>query len=416
MRSAVIRVATTLGLACLATSVAAAEPDTYALVGATVHTMVAGEAPLADATLIVEGGRVRCIAATAAGTCTPGKGLKVFALRGGVVLPGMVDAGTRAGLVEISLEPASGDGRVRATRNAAHVRALDGIHMNSRLLDAARRGGVTALVSHPLGHALLSGQSVAFVTRGKTIDDALIEPSVAVHCTIGTRGRGKDKGIAASQSGQVAALRRILDDAKAVAANPRSTDPAIAKLRRNPAIRALIPVVQRRRPLAVHAQRADAIAAAVRLAAEVGVRIVIIGGAEAHVVAASLARAKVPVILAPIRARPYSFETLRARDDGAARLHRAGVQLALSTADDHLVRNLRWQAGWAVAAGLPHAVALRAITSDPARILGLPAHIGTLKAGAPASLVAFDADPLSIRSKVALVAVRGVLEVAPKQR
>lgn len=395
-------------------SAAAAPTDTFAVVGATIHTMVGAAAPLDDGVLVVTRGAITCIGPRA--QCPIPAGAVVHKAAGGVLLPGLVDIGTHAGLVEISLESGSGDGAVRKVVNAAHVRALDGVHMNSRLLDAARWGGVTTLVSRPLGHALLTGQSVAFNTRGTTIDDALIVPSVAVHTMLGAGARhAKTRAMQASTSGQFAELRRLLDDARALSKS-KSNDPEIAKMRRDPGLRALVAVIELRQPLVIHAQRADTIIAALRLIAQTGIRAVIAGGAEAHVVATELARAKVPVLLAPVRARPYSFATLRARDDGAARLFVAGVQLALSTADDHLVRNLRWQAGWAVAGGLPHAEALRAITTNPARMLGLPAHVGTLAVGQPATFVVFDGDPLTLKSHVKLVAVRGVVERDPKQR
>lgn len=406
--------ATAIGAAsliALAATPSHAQTRPFVVIGATVHTMQPGAKPIINGTIVVQHGKITCLAAS----CVVAAGSQVVKATGGVVVPGLVESVTHAGLEEVSLEPASGDGTIALVRNVAHVRAIDGITMDSRVVHACRKGAVTTLVSRPLGRALISGQSVAFVSRGATVEDALIKPSVAVHAHIGAHASVPKGGLVLARSGQVAALRELLTKAQAVAAGGRG-DPDLAKLRREGAIRALVPVVTRQTPLAVHVQKADSIATVLRLAAELKIRVIIVGGAEAHLVARRLASSKTPVILSPAIANPYSFDTLRAVDDNAARLFRAGVQIALSTGSSHNARHLRWAAGWAVASGLPHAAALQAITRAPAEILELGNDTGTLRVGSSATFAVFDGDPLSVRSRIKAVVVRGAVELDPKQR
>jgi len=394
----------------------------WVLTGATIHTMTS--APYLDGTLVIEAGRVTCISGRQAGAptspaCTTPKGAWILRLNGGVILPGLVESAAHIGMVEVSLEPASQDGVVAGVDIAAHVRAMDGLHMNSRLLEAARKGGVTALISRPLGRGLVIGQSVALRSLGATVEAAVLSPTVAMHVNLGNRAKMKGRPLVGARSGQLAALRDALRRAGRIAQTakkPPAGDAELSRIWHDPAMQALARVRRGELPLAIHANRAEDISAALRLGRESKVRPIIIGGAEAHVVAGELARDKVPVVLAPVRARPNSFETLRARDDNATLLQRAGVTLVLATASSHRARNLRWQAGLAVAEGLPRAVALRAITRTPAEVFGLGATAGRIAAGQPASLVAFDGDPLTLKSRIKAVIIGEHVDLQPLQR
>ncbi len=409
---------------CARTSSTAIE--SWAIVGAKVHSMMPGQAAFDDGVVVVNRGRIRCVGARAkanipgAKTCPVPADARVFSFTNGVVMPGLIDASTNIGLVEISLEPGSKDGVLGKVSNAAHIRALDGVHMNSRLLNAARWAGVTTVVSRPMGGGLIVGQSVAFRTLGTVVDDALLRASCAIHVNIGNIAKVKGQPLVSSRSGQIATLRDLLTRAGHLLDNPRkarnNVDPELARMRHDPAMRSLAQVRRKALALAVHAHRADDIAAALRLKRDLGVNIIIVGGIEAHVEARHLARQDVPVVLAPVRTTPSNFETLRAVDNTAARLHRSGVTIALGTASNHRARNLRWSAGYAVTQGLPHLVALRAITRTPAKLFGLTGLAGQITEGSRANLVVFDGDPLTLESRVRIVALGTSVELEPKQR
>ena len=89
---------------------------------------------------------------------------------------------------------------------------------------------------------------------------------------------------------------------------------------------------------------------------------------------------------------------------------------AHSRRSNHDLRNLRWEVGFAIGAGLPWVVALAAVTRTPAEILHLPAGVGTLTEGGSADLVVFDADPFTLASRIRAVSTGGQLERDPKQR
>ncbi len=419
-----------LPLTLLATN-AGARPGSFAVTGAMVHTLQPGAPPLQDGVIVVKDGRIDCLGvanvqpgsthALQRKICPLPQGIQVFPLTGLVLVPGMIEALGHLGQIEVDAEDASHDGVAAHESNLAHVRAIDGIQVHSRAIESARRAGVTAVVVRPLGGALIVGQSVAFRTMGDVVDDVLIRNPVAMHVTLGDDAKTAEP-IVGARSGQLAVLRTLLERARRLAeaeAGKKPKDPAgkesLQRMRDDPALLALVPVLQRKMPLVVHAVRADDITAALRLRETFDVDLVIAGGAEAHIVAARLAAAHVPVLLGPVRTKPYDFGTARATVATAAILHAAGVRVGLATAETHGARNLRWEAGFAVAAGLPWEVALAGVTRQVADMLHLGPGIGELREGEIADFAAYDGDPLTLQGHVRFVCAGGVADPAPKQ-
>ncbi len=175
---------------------------------------------------------------------------------------------------------------------------------------------------------------------------------------------------------------------------------------------ALLPVLDRRMPLAIFAQRESDIRQAVALFRDYGLRGVVLGGAEAWRAADLLAANKVPVILDPLDALPSSYDTIGSRRENAAILAQAGVTIAFSVSAQGIYLSydvgpaLREGAGIAVANGLPYAVALDAITAAPGRIWA-DTDAGTIAPGKAADLILWDGDPLEPSSAPVLVMIDG---------
>ena len=158
--------------------------------------------------------------------------------------------------------------------------------------------------------------------------------------------------------------------------------------------------------------RASDILAAIRFATEHGLDAIIGGGAEAWMVADELAEAGVPVLLDPLLNLPGDFDKLGARLDNAALLHEAGVRIAFAQTPDmesHNARKMRQLAGNAVAHGLPHDVALRALTVGAAEIFGIDDAMGAIAPGQRADLVLWSGDPLEVTSAADQVFVGGMV-------
>ena len=204
-------------------------------------------------------------------------------------------------------------------------------------------------------------------------------------------------------------LREALQDALDYGTNRASFDRgdrrpyALSRLD----LEALQPVVKGELPLVLTVHRASDIEAALRLARDFHLKLIVAGAREAWEVAGRLAEAKVPVLLDPLANLPGSFEELGATLEAAARLHRAGVTVAFMTGDAHDVRNIKQAAGNAVSYGMPWDAALAALTIVPARIWGIADRYGTLEPGKDADVVVWDGDPLETTSYPEHVFIRG---------
>jgi imidazolonepropionase-like amidohydrolase len=177
-------------------------------------------------------------------------------------------------------------------------------------------------------------------------------------------------------------------------------------------LEALRPVIRGEIPLAVQANRASDMLAAIRLGEEFNLKLVLVGAAEGWMVADELAKKKIPVVVKPLTNIP-SFDAPGASLENAARLQRAGVTLALSTFETHNARNLRQEAGNAIANGLDRQAALRAVTFNAAQVWDIADRTGSLEVGKDADVVIWSGDPFELTTSAERVFIRGV-EI-PKQ-
>jgi imidazolonepropionase-like amidohydrolase len=212
-----------------------------------------------------------------------------------------------------------------------------------------------------------------------------------------------------SRSTAILRLRETLEDARDYGLNRVQYN---ARGRRDYArtrldLEALQPVLTGEVPLAVQANRASDLLAAIRLANEFKLKLVLVGGSEAWMVAGDLARARVPVVVKPLTNIP-SFESLGATLENAARLSRAGVTIALASFDTQNARNLRQEAGNAIANGLDRDAALMAVTLAPAQLWGVADRVGSIEVGKDADVVIWSGDPFELSTGAESVFIKGV--------
>jgi imidazolonepropionase-like amidohydrolase len=380
-----------------------ARAETIAIEGATIHIRP-GEV-VEGATVIIEDGR---IGAVGQGVKVPGGARRIDG-RGKVITAGLIDGFTELGLVEVDLVAETNEGSFSAADDTVHAayRVTDGYNPASVAIPVVRSGGVTSVASVPRG-ALVSGTSALVSLKSTGTTEALTRKApLGMHATL---GRGALPHARGSRGMALERLREVLDDAvqfgrrKGAYERNQTRDFAASRLD----LEALLPVVRGQLPLFVNVDRAADVRAALRVARDLRLRLVVVGGAEAWQVADELAQARVPVILNPVANLPANFDALHVRDDGAALLRKAGVTVAISTlAGFHSAHRLRQAAGTAVAHGLPWADALAAITSAPAEIFGMKG-LGAVRTGAVADVVVWSGDPLELSSRPLHVFIDGV--------
>jgi len=359
--------------------------------------------PIENATIVIRDGR---IAAVGSGLAPPADAT-VIAANGRIVTPGLMNAGTQLGLLEVSSVPDTSDQAVSSGPLGAAFDVEFALNPNSTLLPLARADGFTRAGVLPAAAANAPFAGIGAVLRLSEGPQILDLPRAMMFANVGGMAAASAGG---SRSAQWILLRNALEEAKRYRAVAHPSKPRDQLLNHLDA-EALQPVVAGRMPLAVVAARESDIRQAVRLSDDFNIRVVVFGGAEAWRVAGLLAAHSIPVVLDPFADLPWTFDELGARLDNAALLQRAGVVIAFTLPPIHLSHNagsaLREAAGLAVANGLPWIEALKALTLNPAHIWGIADHYGSLSPGKDADLVIWDGDPLEPSSAPLQVWVRG---------
>lgn len=382
-----------------------------AIVHARLLTMgPAGE--IADGAVIMRDGKIVAVGAN----LTPPAGATIIDAKGAVVTPGLFAANTVLGVREVNSVKGTDDAKSASSELGAAFEPQYGLNPETTLVPIARLGGVTRAIVVPApggdgeggggddgGGSLFAGQAFAIRLAG----DLLFKPRLAVAMSFGENGAGGSRGA------EIGLLRARLDEVRFYkqnrAAYDRGETRALALSRED--LEALIPVVEGREPLLVTVHRASDIRQVLAFAREQRLRVILNGAEEGWRVAADIAAAKVPVILNATADLPRNFEIVGASLENAARLRAAGVEIAIVSPDPaHRVRELRYEAGSAVAQGLPYGAALEAITVAPARIFGLADHLGSLQPGRVADLVVWDGDPLEPRTLPTAIYIDGIVQ------
>jgi imidazolonepropionase-like amidohydrolase len=321
------------------------------------------------------------------------------------VTPGLIDPYTVAGLSGAWNLPADQDQDEPSDPNQADLRVIDGFNPHEPLLEYLRMHGITTIHTTPGRVNVIAGTSGVFRSGGQTVDKVALNKAFAVIINLGETPKEafKTKG-PATRMATAALVRKAFSDAQSYR-NKKETGP------KNPKLEALIPALEGKVPVIFAAHRADDIRTALRIAEEFNLKPMIALGTEAYLLADELATKKVPVIVHPALQRPGgSMETLNTLLTTAAVLKSKGVPISLGTAFEGYVpkqRNLRAEAAGAAANGLTPQGAIRAITLDAARLLGIDENYGSIEPGKVADIVLYDGDPLETSTHVTHTLMNG---------
>ncbi|HEX4606962.1 MAG TPA: amidohydrolase family protein [Urbifossiella sp.] len=378
-------------------------PKKLVILAGRVHP--AAGPPIERGAVLVENGKITAV--------VKGTDLKIPAdaavLTAAEVTPGLIDPFTTAGLSGAWNVPQDQDQDQDepSDPNQADLRALDGFNPNEPLLDFLRANGTTVVHSTPGRVSVIAGRGGVFRADGATVEASAVVPVGALVVNLGEEPKGA-KGKGPNTRMAVAGLvRKAFADAKAYQTK-RAAD---AKTPLNAKHEGLLPALEGKAPVFFAAHRADDIATALRLAGEFKLRPVLALGTEAYRLIPELKAAGVPVVVHPTMQRAAdSLQTLHAFAGNAAALADAGVSVTLCTGFEGYVpktRVLRFEAAMAAANGLGHERALKAVTAEPAKLLGIADRFGTLEVGKEADLVLYDGDPFEHATHVTHTVVGG---------
>lgn len=372
-----------------------------------------------NGTVLIRDGKIEAVGAAVnvpAGAQTiEGRGLSVY--------PGMIDAGTNMGLVEV---PQGANGTVDLSEVGdfnPNAKAIIAVNPHSAHIGVTRVEGVTNTVTMPTG-GLISGQAALINLLGTAPKEMAVVPQAALvinYPRIGGGGRGGFGGppqqpanlseTLEANARELDRIRKMLRDAEAYGRtqDAYAKDRSLPRPDQNIVLESMVPYVRGERPVIFRAEREAEIRGAIRFAEEMKLKPIILGGNDAWKVASLLKEKNVPVILTGVFSLPIreddAYDTLY---ENPAKLKQAGVLFAISTGDSGPeVRNLPQYAGMAAAYGLSKADAVKAVTLNPAQIMNVADRLGSIEVGKMANLVVTDGDLLEIRTRIRYLLIDG---------
>ena len=368
-------------------------------------------------TIVIRDGKIEAVGANVSvppGAQTiDGAGLSVY--------PGMIDAGTNMGLVEV---PQGANGTVDLSEVGdlnPNAKAIIAVNPHSAHIAVTRVEGITNTLTAPTG-GLISGQATLINLLGTAPKEMAVVPQVALvinYPRIGGGGGGfggfqQPANLAdtlTANERQVEQIRKMLRDAEAYgrAQDAYVKDKSLPRPDRNVVLEPLVPYVRGAQPVIFRADREAEIRGALRFADEMKLKPIILGGNDAWKLVNLLKEKNVPVILTGIFSLPQreddAYDSLY---ENAAKLQQAGVRFCISTGDaGPEVRNLAQYAGMAAAFGLSKTDAVKAVTLYPAQILNVADRLGSIEVGKMANLVVTDGDLLEIRTRIRYLLIDG---------
>lgn len=373
-----------------------------------------------NGSVLIRNGRIETVGA---GNINAPAGAQEIDARGLFVYPGMMDAGTNMGLMEIDSINATID-RAEVGDMNPNAQAIVAVNPHSAHIGVTRFNGITSAVTMPQG-GIISGQAAVINLNGTTPREMSLTPSAALVIDFPRVAGGGFAAAAAAAQQQsnineavtardrrVEELRKILRDAEAYA---RAHDAYTRDPRNLPrpdtdiVLASLVPFVRGERPVIFRADRERDIRAAVRFADEMKLKPIIFGGNDAWKAAPFLKERNVPVILAGVLDLPLrEDDAYDVHYENAAKLQQAGVRFCISTGNSGAeVRDLPYHAGMSAAFGLPRAEALKAVTLYPAQIMNVSDRVGSIEAGKLANLVVADGDLLDARTNIRYLFIEG---------
>jgi len=330
-------------------------------------------------------------------------GAEIYDAAGMIVMPGMIDSHSHVGIVEEIYREEGDDSNEITGPVTPHLRAIDAVNPLDLGFRDALAGGITTLVTGPGSANIIGGEMVAMKTHGTIVDDMIVRFPVGLKAALGEnpkRSYGRDKKTPATRMASAAIIREsLIQGLEYLKKEAPERDLKMESLGR---------VLRGEVPLRVHAHRADDIMTALRIAAEFDINLIIEHCTEGHLIAKRLAQKKIPVVIGPLIANRAKVEMQGITLETARVLAENGVMFAIMS--DHPVVPVQYlavSAALAVKGGLSEDHALKAITINAAKILGLEKQIGSIEPGKDADIVVFDRHPLDITSRVKQVFVNG---------
>ena len=336
---------------------------------------------------------------------TANEGEDVQDLNGLFVFPGLVESHCHLGMEETAIRFEGDDVNEITDPITPNMRGIDGCNPMDETVELALKGGVTTVAAGPGSANVLGGTFFAYKTKGNCIDEMTIENPIAMKAAFGENPKRCYQGKKIDTRMQISALlRETLEKTKEYLAKKE----AGKDIAYDQKLEAMIPVVKRELPLKCHAHRADDILTAIRIAKEENIKITLDHVTDARCILPQIKESGFPCICGPALTHKSKFELANMSFETPNELYKAGILFSIITDSPVIPQQyLSLSAALAAKAGLPEYEAIKAITINPAKILGLDNRVGSIKVGKDADFVICTKNILDTQNEIQSVYVDG---------
>ena len=336
---------------------------------------------------------------------TASEGEDVQDLNGLYVFPGLVESHCHLGMEETAIRFEGDDVNEITDPITPNMRGIDGCNPMDETVELALKGGVTTVAAGPGSANVLGGTFFAYKTKGNCIDEMTIENPIAMKAAFGENPKRCYQGKKIDTRMQISALlRETLEKTKEYLAKKEAGKDVAYDQK----LEAMIPVVKRELPLKCHAHRADDILTAIRIAKEENIKITLDHVTDARCILPQIKESGFPCICGPALTHKSKFELANMSFETPNELYKAGILFSIITDSPVIPQQyLSLSAALAAKAGLPEYEAIKAITINPAKILGLDNRVGSIKVGKDADFVICTKNILDTQNEITAVYVDG---------
>ncbi len=336
---------------------------------------------------------------------TANEGEDVQDLNGLFVFPGLVESHCHLGMEETAIRFEGDDVNEITDPITPNMRGIDGCNPMDETIESALKGGVTTVAAGPGSANVLGGTFFAYKTKGNCIDEMTIQNPIAMKAAFGENPKRCYQGKKIDTRMQISALlRETLEKTKEYLAKKEAGKDVAYDQK----LEAMIPVVKKELPLKCHAHRADDILTAIRIAKEENIKITLDHVTDARCILPQIKESGFPCICGPALTHKSKFELANMSFETPNELYKAGILFSIITDSPVIPQQyLSLSAALAAKAGLPEYEAIKAITINPAKILGLDNRVGSIKVGKDADFAICTKNILDTQNEIQSVYVDG---------
>ena len=336
---------------------------------------------------------------------TANEGEDVQDLNGLFVFPGLVESHCHLGMEETAIRFEGDDVNEITDPITPNMRGIDGCNPMDETIESALKGGVTTVAAGPGSANVLGGTFFAYKTKGNCIDEMTIQNPIAMKAAFGENPKRCYQGKKIDTRMQISALLRETLEKTKEYMKKKEDGKDVAYDQK---LEAMIPVVKRELPLKCHAHRADDILTAIRIAKEENIKITLDHVTDARSILPQIKESGFPCICGPALTHKSKFELANMSFETPNELYKAGILFSIITDSPVIPQQyLSLSAALAAKAGLPEYEAIKAITINPAKILGLDNRVGSIKVGKDADFVICTKNILDTQNEITAVYVDG---------